>query len=132
MLLVPWNWKTGTVGNRILVAWKNSREAIQAIRGALAFLQQAEKVLVLAAADDEHADPPGSDIVAYLEHHGIAAEVIGTAEKGGKKILQVCEQNECDMIVMGVRAHFRLRELFLGGATDYIMRHATVPVLVRH
>jgi nucleotide-binding universal stress UspA family protein len=132
MLLVPWNWEKGTVGHRILVAWKNSREAIQAIRGALAFLQQAEKVLVLAAADDKYVDPPGSDIVAYLEHHDISAEVIGAAEKGGKEILQVCEQNACDMIVMGAYAHSRLRELFLGGATDYIMRHTTVPVLMRH
>jgi nucleotide-binding universal stress UspA family protein len=33
---------------------------------------------------------------------------------------------------MGAYAHSRLRALFVGGATDYVMRHATVPVLMRH
>jgi nucleotide-binding universal stress UspA family protein len=132
MLLVPETWQGTTVGTRVLIAWKNGREAIGAVRGALSFLQQAQQVLVLAAADERHVSPPGSDLVAYLSHHGVRGELIGASERGGEDILKVAKAQNCDLIVMGAYAHSRLREMFLGGATDHIMRHATVPVLMRH
>ena len=83
--------------------------------------------------DSEHfADPPGSDLVDYLGYHGIKAELCGSTEKAGKPILRAVKDNDCDLLVMGAYAHSRLRALFVGGATDYVMRHATVPVLMRH
>jgi len=56
----------------------------------------------------------------------------GATEKSGKPILEAVKDNDCDLLVMGAYAHSRLRAMFVGGATDYIMRHATVPVLMRH
>jgi nucleotide-binding universal stress UspA family protein len=132
MLLVPSLWERGSVGTRIMIAWKNGREAINAVRGAMSFLQEAEKVLVFAYDGEDLADPPGSDLVAYLGHHGIKAELCGASKKAGKPILEAVEDNDCDMLVMGAYAHSRLRALLVGGATDYVMRHATVPVLMRH
>ena len=132
MLLVPSVWGQGSVGKRILIAWKNGREAIGAVRGALAFLREAEKVFVFAYEGEKLADPPGSDLAAYLAHHGITAELRGSTEKAGKPILRAVKDNDCDLLVMGSYSHSRLRALFAGGATDYVMRHATVPVLMRH
>jgi nucleotide-binding universal stress UspA family protein len=132
MLLVPTLWEHGSVGTRIMIAWKNGREAIGAVRGALAFLREADKVLVFAYDGENFADPPGSDMVAYLGYHGIEAELCGATEKSGKPILEAVKDNDCDLLVMGAYAHSRLRAMFVGGATDYIMRHTTVPVLMRH
>ena len=132
MLLVPDGWAAGEVGTRVLVAWKNEPQAIAAIRGSLDFLSAATEVHVLAAADDRDVDPPGSDIVRYLAHHGVSAEVCGISRRGGQDILSTAEALNCDLIVMGAYAHSRWRELVLGGATDHVMRHATIPVLMRH
>jgi len=131
MLLVPWNWEGEVEGKRMLVAWKNTAEAIKAIRGALSFLRDAQEVLILASASDPHAEVPGSDLASYLGHHGIKATVLPANKKAGKGILKAAEQHGCDLIVMGAFSHSRLRQLFAGGATDHVMRHTTIPVLMR-
>jgi len=133
MLLVPYDWTGGTVGKRILVAWKNSREANGAVRSALPFLKQAEKVVVLAHAKDPIADPPGSDVVTYLGYHGIAAEICGTSANGGKQILEAAAAQGSDLIIMGAYAKtMRLGELLNFGTTSSVMRNTTIPVLMRH
>lgn len=131
MLLVPWNWEGEVAGKRILIAWKNTAEAIKAIRGALSFLREAEEVLILASASDEHVDVPGSDLATYLGYHGIKATVLKPNRNAGKGILRAAGQQGCDLIIMGAFAHSRLRQLFAGGATDYVMTHTTIPVLMR-
>jgi len=132
MLLVPTGWEEGTVGKRTLIAWNNSREAIGAVRGALSFLSEAEKVWVLILDDDGDTDPSDHNILSYLGHHGIQAELAETNEKGGKGILNTAEKIGCDLLVMGAYHHSRLRALFVGGPTDYVMRHAKILVLMRH
>ena len=131
MLLVPWNWDGEVAGKRILIAWKNTAEAIKAIRGALSFLHDAEEVLVLGSVNDPHAEAPGSDLATYLGHHGIKATVLKPNKQAGKGILKAAEEQGCDLLVMGAFSHSRLRQLFAGGATDYVMRHTTIPVLMR-
>lgn len=131
MLLLPAGWPEGKIGTRVLVAWKNSREASLAVRGSLDFLRDAEQVLVLAAEDAEPAGH-GSDLVAYLGHHGVDATVIGTSGGDGAEFLKIARNHRCDLLVMGAYAHSRFREMLLGGSTAYILRHTTLPVLMRH
>lgn len=132
MVLVPQQWTGGTVGEKVLVAWKNQAPAASAVRSALPFLHQAKEVLVLADPRDPYADPPGSDLVTYLGRHRIEATLCPSDERNGEAILATAQEQGCDLIVMGAYAHSRLREVILGGATDYIMRHTTIPVLMRH
>ncbi len=131
ILLVPWKWEGDVAGKRILIGWKNTAQAITAIRGALSFLREANEVLVLASVSDEHAEVPGSDLATYLGHHGIKATVLKPNKNAGRGILKAAQQNNCDLIVMGALSRSRLRELLVGGATDYVMQHTTVPVLMR-
>jgi len=105
MLLVPTLWEQGPVGKRIMIAWKNGREAINAVRGSLSFLREAENVLVFAYFGENYADPPGSDLVEYLGRHGIEAELCGATDKAGKPILEAVKDNDCDFLVMGAYAH---------------------------
>jgi nucleotide-binding universal stress UspA family protein len=37
-----------------------------------------------------------------------------------------------DLLVMGAYGHSRLREFVFGGATQHILSHMTVPVLLSH
>lgn len=131
MLLLPAAWSGTAFGKRVLVAWKNSREASLAVRGSLDFLERADEVLILAG-EDSRLDKPGDDVIAYLGHHGIRAKVVGTSAGDGSDFLKAVDRHRCDLLVMGAYAHSRLRELFLGGATAHVMRHTTIPVLMRH
>jgi nucleotide-binding universal stress UspA family protein len=132
LLLVPAKWQPAPIGRRILVAWKNAREAISAIRNAIPFLIGAEQVSILADADDRTVDRPGSDLVAYLGYHGVKAKIHGASTGGGEAILKAAKDTKADLIVMGAMGHSRWREIILGGATDHVLRHAEIPVLMRH
>ena len=131
MLLLPWEWAPGPIGTRVLIAWKDSREASAALRVSMDFFRQAEQVFVLLA-EERDAEIPGGDIVRYLKCHDVHATVVGTNHGGGKGILSTAAKYDCDLLVMGAFTHSRIREIFLGGVTDTIMRDTTIPVLMRH
>jgi nucleotide-binding universal stress UspA family protein len=70
--------------------------------------------------------------VRYLKCHDVHGKVIGTSTADGYEILDIASEYGCDMLVMGAYVHSRMREFLLGGVTDTIMRHTTIPVLMRH
>ena len=37
-----------------------------------------------------------------------------------------------DLLVMGCYGHSRLREFVLGGASEHVLGHMTIPVLMSH
>lgn len=132
-LLVPVDWRAAPVGQRILIAWKNTKEAISAVRNALPFLREAHAVFIIADAQDERADPPGSELAAYLKRHDIEAQIYGsTGGAGGDAILEAAKDCGCDLIVMGATGRSGLRAMILGGATGHVLRETTIPVLLRH
>ncbi len=133
VLLAP--AETGTeLGHRIALAWDGSREAVRAAAAALPFLGQAHEVLVLTArVKGGDADP--SDLGGYLARHGVAADCRWLEPGNGsvaERVLEAAQTAHCDLLVMGAYGHSRLRELVLGGATDSILRTASLPVLLAH
>ena len=131
LLLLPWDWSPGPIGTRVLIAWKNSREASAALRASMGFLHAAAEVFILVAPTAD-TEIPGSDVVHYLKCHGVHGKVIGTSGGDGKEILDVAHEYDCDLLVMGAYAHSRFREMLFGGVTDTILRHTTIPALMRH
>lgn len=62
---------------RVVVAWKDTREARRAIVDALPFLSKAPNVTVVEiVAEDSLAEARGrlAEVVTWLAHHGIVAE----------------------------------------------------------
>lgn len=75
------------------------------------------------------------DVVAYLRHHGVTAEVKAsdTPDEGaGAAILKAATADKSDLIVMGAFGRSRFREWVLGGATRYVLEHMAVPVFMAH
>ena len=60
----------------VMIAWKDSREARQAVTNSLALLYEAEKVIVVAAQsyEDDRIDDGMDYIVQRLKTHGVAVE----------------------------------------------------------
>lgn len=135
ILIVPYIGARETVGERILVAWNNSRESARAVADAMPLLKAAKKVTVLSAADEDLEDVPGADVARYLAEHGVNAETTrakSSDSEVGSLLLNVAADDGHDLLVMGAYGHSRLREMILGGASRYIIQHMTIPVLMSH
>ena len=140
VLIVPTTGKLQTIGQRILVAWNNSREAARAVSDALPLLKTAKEVRVLCVEESDMPqttrDLPGAEICATLARHGvncIADQIKPTKyREPGEDLLDHVAKNNCDLLVMGCYGRSRLREFILGGASRHVLKHATVPVLMSH
>lgn len=138
VLVVPELAKLATLGERILIAWNHSREAMRAIRGALPLLARAGQVVVLdgTAQDDELGARhlPRLDLSAWLERRGVHAQTRAFAPDGdyGKHILAEARAMQADLIVMGAWGHSRIAQLVLGGSTRYLFQNSDLPLLVAH
>ena len=62
------------VPERVLIAWKDTREARRAISDAMPFLQRSEDVFVTTVREDNAEDPTNSvqDVAQYLGRHGVS------------------------------------------------------------
>jgi len=72
----------------------------------------------------------------YLALHGIQAGVHLVEQPSGRSVggslLDAGEKLGADLLVVGGYGHSRLREFIIGGATQHIRSHATIPVLMAH
>jgi nucleotide-binding universal stress UspA family protein len=134
-LMVPYVGTFPSIGKRILIGWKATREAIRSVADAMPFLLQAEAIRVLVI--DPRAGEPGAlpdvDIAPYLARHGVEVDVhvdYAAQNDVGNEILSRAADFGADLIVMGAYGHSRFREIMLGGATRTMIDSMTVPVLL--
>lgn len=139
VLVIPYIGAPEKIGERVLVAWNASREAVRAVHDALPMLKRAKTAHVLAINPLEGADGegaiPSADICRHLARHGVKAEahhVHAHNVEVGDMLLSRAADWGVDLIVMGAYGHSRLRELVLGGATRHLLQHMTVPVFMAH
>jgi nucleotide-binding universal stress UspA family protein len=136
VLIVPSGRRVDTLGERVLIAWNNSREAMRAMHDALPLLAQSSEVLIVWV-NPEHGDDKGlaDDVAAHLSRHGlnvrpevITSPIAATADT----LLARAADARVDLIVMGAYGHSRLREKLLGGVTHDVLRDSSLPVLMAH
>ena len=139
VLIVPYAGSFAAVGERVLVAWKSSREAARAVNDALPLLREARSVTVLAINPElgvaGDGDTPAADIALHLARHGVKAEAahtVATTIPEGDALLNYASDMSADLIVAGGYGHSRLRELAFGGVTRTLLTTMTVPVLLSH
>ena len=76
-----------------------------------------------------------ADLADYLKYHNIEAKVLANPEKASslpESILHTAKSINADMIIMGAWSHSRMREYILGGVTEFMLRHADIPVFMAH
>ena len=138
VVVVPQTAKVDVFGERVLIAWNQSRESTLAIKGALPILKAAAQIVVLEG--NPSADRLGArhlpmfDLKAFLTRHGIAAQFHRFAPKNdvGANIVSAARDTNTDSIVMGAWGNSRITELVLGGATRYLFQNSELPLLVAH
>jgi len=139
VLFVPYVGQFNTMGERIMIAWKDSRESARAVADALPFLKRAKKVFAVAVtpdADDSLEDLlSDKHVAAFLRRHEVDAVVRRIAAPdiaAGELLLSQAADFSADMIVMGAYSRPRISEFVWGGVTRVMLASMTVPVLMSH
>lgn len=139
VLVLPYVGNFPTVGRKVLVGWKSTRDASRAINDALPLLDQADEVTVLSinpeGGIDGDGDVPAADIALHLARHGVKASAAHTVAKEiseGDALLNYADDIGADLIVAGGYGHSRARELLFGGVTQTLLATMTVPVFLSH
>jgi len=124
------------LGSRVLVAWKDTREARRALNDALPFLKAAKQVLVVEfCAKDEAGEAVirTDDVASALGRHGVsAAGKVVSAGAAGRGLLEEADAYGADLIVAGAYGHSRLGEWAFGGVTRALMSQDVCHVLLSH
>jgi len=121
-------------GQRVLVAWKDTREARRAVLDALPILRLATRVDVVAVTRGNGASG-AADVAAYLATHGITATPADHPTEGAsdaETLLDLASEGSTDLIVMGAYGHGRLRETVLGGVTRDVLHHCPICSFLSH
>ena len=120
---------------RIVVAWRDTREARRAVWDALPFLKAAEAVSI-GTVRGEAAQSNVLDVEDYLRQHGVAATVTFEGELReatvADEIIALADRDGADLIVAGAYGHSRTREWAFGGVTRDLLDHAPVCCLMAH
>ena len=119
---------------RILIAWKDTREARRAVSDALPLLKRAKNVAIAIAHPGTHKScrSAARDLIHYFARHGVCVnEQIGTVadEAAGPILLEMAKQNKSDLIVCGGYGRTRFSEWIFGGVTRHLLMASTIPCL---
>jgi len=134
-LVLPVEWEPQPIGKRVLIAWKELREAAHAVRDALPLLETADTVFVLTTDKPHSRFESGMDLATYLKRHDIKAKQESDVMERGdtaKVILSYAEDLKADLIVLGAYSRPRWREALLGGVTQDMLNKCPIPIVMSH
>jgi nucleotide-binding universal stress UspA family protein len=132
---------------KILVALDGSADGYASLRHAatLATDQHARLVVLMVAPAPKHAVAVGGPMLvsdpesAYANELREAVNSIPptvsvesrlTSGKPARRILEVAEECNCDLIVMGFHGHGRLHHALMGSVSATVLRESKRPVLL--
>jgi nucleotide-binding universal stress UspA family protein len=109
---------------KVVIAWKNTREARRAVSDAVPMLRLAHEVALVAidAEPDNEIRHTAQNVASFLLHHGVrvATEVL-TSHDETDALLRFLASFEADLVVSGAYGHSRVREWAFGGVTRSLL-----------
>lgn len=137
MLIVPQGWKYGPLGDRVVVAWNGSREAIRAVHDAMPLLQKARKVVIFSFSTAPSGLRESAELLrAHLSRHGVTAEISDWTNTGDMTAVDALfaslDTQDADLIVAGAYGHPRHIEQWFGGVSVDLLRQPMLPLLMSH
>ena len=125
VVLVPESCQTAKF-DRILVAWKDTREARCAVCDALPLLARAKHVLIVeiyASDGSAAARHSVARVAGWLARHGIAAEerVVGAEMANASQLTGLARSYGAELVVAGAYGHNRQGRWTLGGITSELL-----------
>ncbi|MET0367663.1 MAG: universal stress protein [Methylobacterium sp.] len=118
---------------RIVVGWKDTREARRAVSDALPFLKRAAEVIIVSVEDTAGGD--GQDTLRLLQAHSVHAIRVRRDAQGAsvaRALVEAAAEHGADLIVTGGYGHGRLREWTFGGVSRDLLAGAPICCLMSH
>jgi nucleotide-binding universal stress UspA family protein len=138
VLILPPEWAPGPVGDKVVIAWNATREALRAVHDAMPLLERAKKVTLFAFSSKPSALRKSAEMLAdHLAQHGVKAEHISDWTNTGdltavEALFASLDTQDADLIVAGAFGHSRLYEGLFGGVSLDLMNQQSLPVLMSH
>lgn len=139
VLVVPPGRLPARAIQRVLVCWRDTREASRAVAQAMPIIQNAARTVVLAIDPRKETSQgpidPIADVSRHLSRHGAQVEAVLVESKGRELcevILEHARRLSADLVVMGGYGHSRAREWILGGASRDMLTNSEFPILMAH
>lgn len=135
VLVMPESGYDPSVGQRVLVAWKDSRETARALNDAWPILRRAKEIHVVKIGDDGEAvlDPM---LLRQFSLHGCPEPKVvvdcGNDASTGEILRRHIGISGADFVVMGLYGHARLREMVFGGVSHDMLQTVPMPLLISH
>ena len=123
-VLIAGSGKNAIPVEKIVVCWKDTREARRAVVDAVPLISFAKDVIVVSVSSKPDASlrRSNADVVSYLTRHNVKARShISKSADETIGLLQSVDQSGADLIVSGAYGHSRLRELVFGGVTRFLL-----------
>ncbi len=136
VLLVPPGKTAKKFNGKVAIAWNGSVEATHAVAFAMPYMEKG-KAWIVTAMTDESKDFPlqPEDLAAHLERYGVETKTLWPDTKKSaapQAVINAAKTVDASMIVMGAYTHSRVREIILGGMTEYMLKNADILVLLAH
>jgi len=124
---------------RVVIGWRDSREARRAVSDAMPLLMAAEDVLVVAVGPEDRVDQDRAaleQVVARLKLRGCKARcelhLLDSRRDVPSVLNERAESIGADLIVTGAYAHSRAGEWVFGGVTRGLVEHCPKYLLMSH
>jgi nucleotide-binding universal stress UspA family protein len=124
--------------DRVVVGWKDTREARLTVCDALPFLKKASKVTIVEICTSDEQDLARQrvrDVAKYLQGHGVKSETdvrVHMVESDARHLIRVAKDDGADLIVAGAYGHSRLGEWMFGGMTRGLLDEAPFCLMMSH
>jgi nucleotide-binding universal stress UspA family protein len=124
--------------DRVVIGWKDTREARRAVRDAIPFLQRATRVTIVEACPlgkDSAALKRLDDVARYLSYHRIEMEsrvMLEQRGSGAEQLIRIAREDGADLLVTGAYGHSRLGEWMFGGMTWELLATSSICCLMSH
>ncbi|MGC2225185.1 MAG: universal stress protein [Methylocella sp.] len=123
---------------RVVIGWKDTREARRAVQDALPFLHDTTRVTVVeicGSGEEGAAQEHVGDVVRYLTRHRIngTARVIPNQQgSGAAQLIKLAQDEGADLLVTGAYGRSRLGEWIFGGMTRGLLATNSICCLMSH
>ena len=124
--------------DRIVVGWKDTREARITVLQALPFLAKASEVTIIELClsnEQDSARRRVQDVAKYLSVRGAKCRTdvrVHTAETDAGHLLRLAKEAGADLIVTGAYGHSRMGEWMFGGMTRGLLTEAPCCLMMSH
>lgn len=122
---------------RVVIGWKESREARRAVQDALPFLHEASRVSIVEICEQGYENEVRwhmDDLAHYLTRHRITvgAPIIAHAKTEADELVNIASKQGADLVVTGAYGHSRLGEWIFGGVTRDLLAKSPICCLMSH